>query len=174
MGYGPENFLWLSDVSLFITFFATLLGSPLLMSMAFLGVFPFEFTWNIDYFGRLFTGHHLTGLSSYMFDSSLSYLLRGLSFFHTVLIFIWAYCLIKWGYDRRALYYVVFVYWIDVILVYFFSNPVVNINQVFVPYIYEWDWMPSFVWVLLLMIFVPLLFFVPLHLVLSRMKTYTD
>jgi hypothetical protein len=52
--------------------------------MALAVVLP-ELAWNLDFFGRLFTGRHRLGRARYMFESDTSLLLRGLSLFHVVL-----------------------------------------------------------------------------------------
>src|SRR5579883_2409752 len=91
--YGPKNFLWLSDIGVFLTFFALWLHSPLLNSMAIIGVMPFEIIWTIDYFYYLLFRRPLLNISDYMFDKSISTFIRALSLFHIVMPIIWLYLL---------------------------------------------------------------------------------
>ena len=46
--YGPQNFLWLSDIGLFLTVLALWLKSSLLISMACVGVLFIELLWAND------------------------------------------------------------------------------------------------------------------------------
>src|SRR2546430_15864438 len=65
--YGAVNFLWFSDIALFLTVPALWFESSLFTSMAALAVLLPELGWNIDFFFRLITGRSLLGLSNYMF-----------------------------------------------------------------------------------------------------------
>ncbi|HEY7039994.1 MAG TPA: membrane-associated protein [Methylomirabilota bacterium] len=100
--YGPRNFLWFSDIALLGSGLAVWLESPLLASMMALAVLLPELAWNLDFFGRLLTGHSMLGMSAYMFDRTLPRYLRALSLFH-VLLPVWLLWLVaRLGYDRRA------------------------------------------------------------------------
>src|SRR6266536_4483809 len=83
--WGPKNFLWFSDIALLTAGVALWLESPLLASMMTLAIGLPELAWNVDFFGRLLTGHRLFGLSAYMFDRTKPRYLRALSLFHVVL-----------------------------------------------------------------------------------------
>lgn len=61
--YGPENFLWFSDIALIGLSVALWLENSLLASMMVVGTLALEIAWNID----LISGGRL-GLASYMFD----------------------------------------------------------------------------------------------------------
>jgi len=67
--YGPANFLWFSDIALFMTVAALWLENALLVSMAALSVLLLELVWNLDFWVRLLTGKSLIALSAYMFDT---------------------------------------------------------------------------------------------------------
>jgi hypothetical protein len=47
--YGPSNFLWLSDIALFMIAGAVIFEMPLLASMPAVGVLPLEIFWTIDF-----------------------------------------------------------------------------------------------------------------------------
>jgi len=79
LNYGPENFLWLSDLALFATSAALVFESPVLAGIA-VGVLPLELGWCVD----LLLGGRF-GLTGYMFDPAHPIYLRGLSLFHVAL-----------------------------------------------------------------------------------------
>src|SRR5207249_440215 len=64
--YGPGNFLWFSDLALFLALAAVGLESPLLVSTQALSVGLLELVWLADFLARLLCGVSLTGLSGYM------------------------------------------------------------------------------------------------------------
>ncbi|HET9787523.1 MAG TPA: hypothetical protein VFP47_10335, partial [Pyrinomonadaceae bacterium] len=101
--YGPSNFLWFSDIALFVTAAALWLENGLLASMMTLSILLLDIAWNIDFVGRLLVGRNVFGLSKYMFDGTIPRPVRLVSLFH-----IWFPLLLLWmvyrlGYDERAL-----------------------------------------------------------------------
>src|SRR5438132_9276654 len=64
--YGPGNFLWFSDLALFLTLAAVWLESPLLASMQALSVGLLELVWLADFLVRLVFGFEAVGLTRYM------------------------------------------------------------------------------------------------------------
>lgn len=161
--YGMKNFLWLSDIGLFMTVIALWLHSLLLMSMAAVGILFFEIIWVIDYFYALTTRKSLLGLTSYMFDPKYSLFLRSLSLFHIPLPIIWIYCLLSWGYDPRAFAYQSILVSTVLILSYILTDPQENTNLVFTPEKHNWQQISSRTWVLLLIVMLPLCVFWPIH-----------
>lgn len=103
--YGSTNFLWISDISLFLTFFALWLESSLLFSIALIMAFPVELAWNIDFFYQLFTGKTIIDFASYMFDAKYSLFLRCLSLFHIFMPIVWIRYISKLKYNKKAIYY---------------------------------------------------------------------
>ena len=102
VNYGPTNFFYFCDASLFLTLWAVWMDSALPASMAAVGILLPQFFWCVDFGGELL-GFHMTGMTSYMFDTHLSLFLRGLSLFHGWLPFLLCYLVFRLGYDRRAL-----------------------------------------------------------------------
>jgi len=100
--YGPTNFLYFCDASLFLTLFAVWTNNALPVSMAAVGLLVPQFFWCIDFVAEL-SGFHCTGMTSYMFDTHFPLFLRGLSLFHGWLPFLLCYLVFLMGYDRRAL-----------------------------------------------------------------------
>ena len=87
MERGPANFLWLSDIALFVILLALWMESRFLTSMMTIGVLLPEFAWNLDFFLRLVAGFHVIGLNAtgYMFESRHTQLIKLFSLFHVVL-----------------------------------------------------------------------------------------
>jgi hypothetical protein len=100
--YGPTDFIYFCDATLFLTLCAVWTDNALLASMCAVGILVPQFFWCVDFGGELL-GFHMTGMTSYMFDTQHSLFLRGLSFFHGWLPFLLCYLVFRLGYDRRAL-----------------------------------------------------------------------
>ena len=169
--YGYKNFLWLSDIGVFLTFFALWFESPLLMSMAMVGVFPLEAVWIIDYFYQLFTGRTLLNLAAYMFDKKYSVFLRSLSLFHIAMPIIWIGYLYKWGYVASAFYYQVVLVWIIFIVTYFFTDPLENINWVFLPKREGWKKILPIAWLVIIIVAYPIVLW-PWHWLLNATLSF--
>ncbi len=166
--YGLQNFLWLSDIGLFLTLIGLWWHRALFISIATVCVFVTESIWNIDFFAELLFGVNLITLSDYMFDDAYSPFLRGLSLFHVVLPIIWIWYLYKYGYDKRALKYGTLLYWTILICTYIGTDSTANINWVFLPEVCPLPvHIPPLVWVIMLAVAFPLFIFLPTHLVCS-------
>jgi len=166
--YGPQNFLWLSDVGLFLTVLALLMDSRLLMSMAAVGVLAFELIWCFDFLYLIIFGTSKIKLADYMFDSTYSLGLRMLSLFHIVVPIIWLFYLWEYGYDKRAMYYMTILYWLILSLSYFFTDPEKNINWVFLPNMRHIK-IGQHAWFIIMLIGFPLLVFWPVHFILLEL-----
>jgi hypothetical protein len=167
--YGASNFLWFSDIALFVTVAALWLESGLLASMMTLSILLLDIGWNVDFFGRLITGHNLLGLSKYMFDTTLSLPLRVVSLFH-----IWFPPLLLWmvyrlGYDERALLAQTVLAWVVLPVTYWITDARENINWVRGLRGEPQKWMPGPLYLALLILGLPLLVYLPTHLVLKKL-----
>ena len=60
--HGPANFLWASNIALFVTVVALWRESRLLASTMAVAVLLPEIAWNLDFFMRLIAGHDVIGL----------------------------------------------------------------------------------------------------------------
>ncbi len=156
--YGLKNFLWFSDIGLFLTVIALWLHSSLIMSIATVSLLLPELLWNIDFFVELTTRYKFLGLARYMFDTQYSLFLRVLSLFHVVLPIIWIWSLIAWGYDPHALFWAVLMCWIVLLVTYLFTNPKENINWVFLPEHNNWQHLTTRTWFGILLILFPLVY----------------
>lgn len=166
--YGIENFLWISDIALFLTYAALMFENRLLISIPTLGVLPVESFWIFEFLMQLITGRNFTNLAGYMFEDKYSLTLKLLSLFHIIMPIIWIKYLVKWGYDKRAIIYMTLITWSLAIFTYVFTDPKLNINWVFSPKIHNWQFISTQMWLVLLMLGIPLLIFIPLHFFLKK------
>lgn len=160
--YGPSNFLWLSDVALFLTAAAVIFEHPLLASMPAVGVLPLEIVWTVDFLigGRL-------GLTSYMYDSKYPLWLRAISLFHlalppTILWLLW-----KFGYDERAYAAQLGLLIVVLLVCYNFTAPKLNINWTFGPGEKPQKALQPIFYFACLFAFISFVVMVPMHYVLK-------
>ncbi len=169
---GPENFLWGSDIALFVTTFALWFENRFLASMMAVGVLLLEVLWNIDFFTRLVTGNHLFGLgaTSYMFNEQFPSMVRPISLlFHIYLPIILLWMLFRLGYNSKAWLAQIVLAWILLPLTYVLTDPVDNINWVYGPGSEVQQLVPGPVFVVILMIIFPIVIYIPSHLFLNKL-----
>ncbi len=167
--YGPSNFLWFSDIALFVTAAALWLESSLLVSMVALSVLVLETFWIVDFIIGLFARSSVIGLSAYMFDSKISLPIRALSLFHVILPLLLVWLLYRFRYDTRALVAQTLLAWIVLPVSYFLTKPSENINWVYGPGGGPQKWMPAPLYLVLLMLAFPLVLYLPTHFVLKKL-----
>ncbi|MDJ0790215.1 MAG: membrane-associated protein [Myxococcota bacterium] len=163
--YGPANFLWASDIALFLVFVALWSESRLLNSMMAIGVLPFEIAWTVDFL----TGSQLLGMASYMFEPERPLYLRGLSLFHMLLPLVMIFLLRSLGYDRRALPAQVLLIWIVLPVTYLVTDPAANINLVFGPGLEPQTAIHPLLYLAIEMALLPVAVCWPTHMVLRRL-----
>lgn len=161
--YGPTNFLWGSDIALFLILVSLWREDPLPNSMMAIGILPFEILWCVD----LLTGARLLGVTAYMFDPDRAACLRALSLFHLALPLLIVYLLRRLGYDRRALLAQTLLTWLILPLTFAVTAPGDNINFVFGPGRAPQHLVDPRLYLALLMIGLPLLVYWPLHRLLA-------
>jgi hypothetical protein len=167
--YRPGNFLWFSDIALFITAAALWLESSLLVSMMALSVIVLESVWIVDFIIGLIARSSVIGLSAYMFDSKISLPIRALSLFHIVLPALLVWLLHRFGYDTRALIAQTVLAWIVLPASYFLTRPAENVNWVYGPGGGPQKWLPAPLYLVLLMLAFPLVLYLPMHLLLKKL-----
>lgn len=176
--YGPTNFLYFCDVALFLTLIALWRQSSLFASAAAVGILVSQALWQVDFLVSL-VGLPLTGMTAYMFSSTIPFFTRALSFFHFWLPLLLVWIVVRLGYDRRALLAWTALAWALMLVSYFLlpsppappDNPnlPVNVNYVYGPSdAHPQSWMHPLAWLALLMVGLPLLFYWPAHWVLKR------
>jgi len=162
--YGPGNFLWFSDLALFALAVALWRESALIVSVTAVGVLALEIAWTFDFL----TGGRILHLAAYMYDDSLPLGLRALSGFHLVIPPALILMLARLGYDRRALGIQIIVAWAVLLATWLLTAPEKNIN-----WVYGWGTEPQHVmspvlYLALVMAALPVVVFLPTHLVLKR------
>ena len=176
--YGPTNFLYFCDTALFLTLVSVWTENALPVSMAAVGILIPQFLWCVD-FGAELLGFHLTGMTSYMFDTNRSLLLRGLSLIHGWLPFLLVYLVLRLGYDRRALKAWTALAWILCLIAFFLLPPAgaqladpklpLNVNLVFgFNDAQPQNWMPPGRYLVVWMLALFGLAYVPTHLMLKH------
>jgi hypothetical protein len=166
--YGPANFLWFSDLALFIALAAVWLESPLLASMQAVSVGLLELIWIADFVARLVFGVRLVGMTDYMFKAEIPLLVRGLSLFHVVLPFLLFWLVYRLGYDERAWMAQTLLAWAVLLACYAFTERSQNINWVFGPGKPQ-QWMSPSLYLLVLMISLPVCVYLPIHFLLRAL-----
>jgi hypothetical protein len=173
--YGVSNFLYFCDIALFLTLVGLWRENRLLISMCAVGILAPQVLWLADFFAH-FGGVALTGMTDYMFDSTKTLFLRGLSLFHGWLPLLLIYLVARLGYDRRG-----FAAWsalaaVVLVICYMFmpgptpnpGNAAVNINYVHgLSDTAAQTWVHPLVWLGGLIVGLPFLLFLPTHLVLT-------
>jgi hypothetical protein len=162
--YGPGNFLWFSDLALFALCAALWLDGSLLVGMTAIGVLALEIAWSIDFL----SGGRLLQLADYMFDASKPFYLRTLSLFHLAIPPAILWMLHRRGYDRGSLARQTALAWVVMPVTYALTDPEKNINWVFGPGTKPQHAVSPRLYLAALMAVVPLLVYLPTHLVLAR------
>ncbi len=178
--YGPTNFLYFCDAALFLTLAAVWMESSLLASMAAVGILLPQLFWCVDFAVEL-SGHHLSSMTSYMFDAQKPLFLRGLSLFHGWLPFLLVFLVRRLGYDRRALISWTGLAWALCLVSFFLLPPAgatlpdpnmpLNVNYVFgmndaVPQ----KLLPAGWYLVVWMLSLAALVYVPTHQILKKIK----
>jgi hypothetical protein len=174
--YGWTNFLYFCDVALILTLIAVWRENALLVSMGAVGIIVPQLVWVIDFIGTAI-GFPVVGMTAYMFNTSSSLFLRGLSLFHGWLPFLLIFLVAKLGYDRRALLYWTVLAWALILICFFFMpppNPNAGLTPVNINYVWGLNdaaaqsWMPAWLWVIGMMALMPIVCFLPVHALFSR------
>jgi hypothetical protein len=165
--YGPANFLWFCDVTLFLVLLGLWLRSNLLISMASIGFLPHTFLWNICFFGRFIFGRNLLGISNYMFDPGLPLYLRSLSLFHVWLPALLIWLLYKLGYNKKALGWISLVTWVLLSITYL-TPPEGDVNWIFGLRDAMKATLPPLAYLIALMFTIPIVVYYPMHRILKK------
>ncbi len=165
--YGPQNFLWLSDIALFLTLLGLWLESSLPISIAAVAILPLEIIWTLDFIILLITGSSPVDLTGYMFDHNLPLYLRAISLFHLLLPITWLALLEKWGYDRRAWLYATIMCTVVFATTYSLPDPFENINLIFSPHFWNLTWITPRWWFIGQVVVLPIVVFWPMHKLLG-------
>ena len=172
VSYSAWNFLFFCDIALLLGVFALWLESPLLMSLAAVGITLPQLLWVFDFL----TGARITHMTSYMFNPKLPLFVRALSAFHGWLPFLVVWGVWRLGYDRRALVGWTIISTVVLLVSFLFApkppapadkpNLAVNINYVHgLSDEKPQTTMPAWLWVSIMIVGFPIVFYLPAHLV---------
>jgi hypothetical protein len=151
--HGLGNFLWFSNIALLLGLVATWTEHRLLASTQLVSIFFFEMFWITGFIaGAARGGRPLFGLTDYMFDPDIALFVRVLSLYHLVLPFYLLWLAARLGYDRRAWWMWTPIGWAVLTASFLFTSPDRNVNWVFGPAGEAQQWMPAWVW---LMVVIP-------------------
>jgi hypothetical protein len=174
--YGPTNFLYFCDVALILTLIGIWIENPLLLSMCAIGITVPQLVWVIDFIGTAI-GVPVTAMTAYMFEAHRSLFLRGLSLFHGWLPFLLLYLIARVGYDRRALRSWTVLAWALILVCFLFMpppDPNAGLTPVNINYVWGLNdaqaqtWMHPYLWLTGMIVLMPVVCFLPVHLVLAR------
>ncbi len=177
--YGPSNFLYFCDVAMFFALAAVWTEWPLLASMPAVGILAPQLLWMVDFLGEC-VGLSLMGMTAYMFEERIPFFTRCLSFFHFWLPILVVWLVWRLRYDSRAFRGWTVLAWGLMLICYFGlpappppkTNPNLPVN---INYVYglsrerPQDWMPPLVYFGLMLVGLPLVIFLPTHLVLKKL-----
>ena len=172
--YGPTNFLYFCDVALLLTLVGIWTEDAVLLSIATVGILLPQLFWLLSFLAHL-SGHRLSGMTDYMFETRRSRFLRGLSLFHGWLPLLLLWLLARTGYDPRALPIWTAISTVLVLVCYFWMPPPgreCGLKPVNINYVYGLSsdepqrWMPQRAWLALVLLGFPLFLYLPAHALL--------
>lgn len=174
----PLVFIWFCNLAVLITLAALWMENSLLVSMQTLAIFWPHLFWQIDYLTQITIGikvFKVCGLTpaEYMFDPGYPALNRCLSMQHAWMLYLLLWLLWRLGYDRRALgaqtFYAWVVFLVSYAIVKDMHGPAGNVNSIFgVSGSEPQTWMAPWLWLAVLMVFMPLCWYGPLHFLFRR------
>ena len=168
--HGPANFLWGSDIALILICFALWTESRLLASMMALAVLLVESFWTVDFMLRLVFGPDALPYigTRYMFNPETPLTVRSLSLFHAALPVIGVWMVYRLGYRKKALLYQTLFAWLILPITYAVTDPSASINWVYGFGPEPQTAVPGPLFVAFLMVAIPLVLYLPAHLMLKR------
>ena len=167
--YGPANFLWLCDLSLFLVALGLWRESSLLLTSQTVGTLLVQLLWSLDFLVALLFGSHPIGGTQYMFEPSIPLSIRFLSTFHLFMPILMVGAVVRLGYHRRGWQLQTLIAWVVLPICYLFTDPARNLNWLHRPFEREQTLMPPLIFFLLMMVAYPLLLYLPSDLVLRRL-----
>lgn len=168
--YGPQNFLWGCDIALLLTLIALWRESSLPASMALLVTLIPDIFWNLDFILRLTAGSNLAGAdaTAYMFEPTLPVFVRALSLFHVFMAPLLIWMVYRIGYDPRGLLWQSVLTWVVIPISYVVSDAERNINWVYGVGPLPPPWMPPTIYLIVFMLAVPVILYLPAHLIMKH------
>jgi len=168
--YGLTNFLWFSCAGLIGAVLALCLESRMLASMMLLATFMADVVgWGGDFLFKLLMDWHPFGATRYMFDQRISTFSRVISLYHLIVPPLLAWMVHKLRYDTRALPAQTLCSTIILLLSYALTDPARNVNCVYGLGDQPQTYLPGWLWLVVVVVYVPVAFYLPVHLLLRRL-----
>jgi hypothetical protein len=169
--YGPQNFLWLSNVAKFLLLYSLWTEDRLLVSSQAGTVCLVGAVWALDFLPALATGGATALVTAYMFDPELPLPARVASLYHLFVPVLAIWLLLRRGYDRRGPWLQTGIGGAAIVAAWLLTDPERNINWLHGPFGLEQTWLPGPAWVLLALVAYPLVIYWPGHgLVLGALR----
>lgn len=165
--YGPANFAFLCNLSVFLTTIGLFAGSRLLLSSQAVGLLAIAAAWTLDLVLRVVLGRHLIGGTEYMWDARFPLATRLLSFYHVGASAVLLHALRRLGYDRRG-YPLQCAIALAAVAVGRLLGPAANVNHAFVDPVFHRSWGGPVVHVAAIAGTLTLVVYPLTHLVLTR------
>lgn len=167
--YPLTNFLWTCNIALTMTAVSVFVTRDSLgLSMALCLVVVPDVLWILDVLVRAITGTHLTGGTEYVFDASIPWLVRCVSFEHALLVPFLVYMLRRRGYDSRALIAVGILLPTVYYVTYYVSDPLLHTNWVWGLFASRQQWLPALIYPAIAATTFLLVFATPVHFAARR------
>jgi hypothetical protein len=161
--YGPQNFLWICNLAQCLVLYALWRGDRLVLSSQAGTVCMVGLVWTLDFSQALVTGGSSATFTAYMFNPELPLLARATSLYHVGLPIFVLWLLHRSGYDRRGPWLQCLVGAVAVTGGWLLTEPHRNVNWVHAPFGVEQVWLPTSLFVALLLVLYPLLLYLPGH-----------
>jgi hypothetical protein len=161
--YGPQNFLWLCNLSKFLLLYALWRRDRLVVSSQAGTVCLIGGIWVLDFVPGLATGGATAVVTSYMFDPELPLLARLTSLYHLFLPLMAIWILLRLGYDGRGPWVQTGIGAVVMVATWLLTDPERNVNWLTRPFGVEQVWLPDAIWVFLAVLLYPLLVYWPGH-----------
>jgi len=167
--FGLSNFLWFSDLALFMICIELWLQTGWLTSMLVVGVLLYESGWCIIFLTKLAFADFTPGLGIDVFNTSLPPLIRYLTLFHLLLPPFIIWLLVRLGYDRRGLRYQVAFAIVIMFCCYCFTDPSLDINWAFGLGNQVQTALPPLLYLITMMTVMFFIAYLPMHLLMCKL-----
>ncbi len=161
-----NHYLWLCHLGNAIIAVGLWTESPLLLSWQALSLLIPDLIWTTDFVIGLLIGATPLGSAWYMFHPSFPPLQKGLALFHLFVPWLLICCLVRYGYDRRALLLQVGFCWLIFPVSYLVSSETDNINWVLGPFGQVQRVVPPPIFLVVAIVVYLLVLYVPAHALL--------
>jgi hypothetical protein len=161
--------LWLCHVGNFVVAVALWAESRLLFSWQAVSVLAVQLVYSANLIIRAVTGRWLMGGMEYMSDPTVPALQRLLALYHLVIPVLLIWALVRFGYDRRAIWLQFATYAVLLPLSYLFGTEKDDLNWVLGPFGRVQTTVHPLLYLLAAIVVFPLVLSLPLHLIFAAL-----